>query len=326
MTPSEMFLVFRQRCIKFYKYYERLLIPVFKFVFILSIILILNKNIGYMEQLNKMIVCLGIALIGMLAPIKWGIIILMAVASIHMFAYNTLMGIGTTIVYIVLYILYIRLYPKESILIIITMITLNFNIGYIVPILAALFCGISYIIPIGLGVILGYLSNELTIFMQETLNISIQNLVPRILSIIHKNVFMNVSMLTTLGVFILVFLSVYAIRKLSVDYAPYIAIVVGGVMNLLGFGVAILFLNIDINVFLLVGMTILSVILAIICQFTSKLLDYSRAEVVQFEDEDNYYYVKVIPKVSMNINQKKVEQIYTTPTKETEAYLDGQGL
>ncbi|MGL6173489.1 MAG: hypothetical protein ACRC1P_02625 [Cellulosilyticaceae bacterium] len=326
MTPSEMFLVFRQRCIKFYKYYERVLVPVFKFIFILSIVLMINKNIGYVGQLNKTIVCVGIAFIGMFASIRWIIMILMALVSIHMFAYNILIGIGTVAFCVVLYTMYIRLYPIESILIIITMLALKLNIGYIVPILAALFGGISYMFPIIFGVIFAYLSSELTVFMQETMNSSIENLIPRILSIINKNVLMNVSMLATIGVFIVVFLSVYIIRRLSIDYAPYIAVAVGGAMNLLGFGTAILFLNIDINVFLLVGMTILSVILAIICQFTSKVLDYSRAEVVQFEDEDNYYYVKVVPKVSMNINQKKVEQIYTTTTKETPIHLDGQSL
>ena len=38
-------------------------------------------------------------------------------------------------------------------------------------------------------------------------------------------------------------------------------------------------------------------------------LDYSRTEYVQFEDDEYYYYVKAVPKISIAVPQKKVKKI-----------------
>ena len=42
---------------------------------------------------------------------------------------------------------------------------------------------------------------------------------------------------------------------------------------------------------------VLSVLLAAVWNFFTVLLDYSRTERTQFEDDDYYYYVKALPKL-----------------------------
>ncbi|MEG0013936.1 MAG: hypothetical protein RR618_04125 [Cellulosilyticaceae bacterium] len=326
MTPGEMLLVFRQNCIRIYRTYERIFFPIIKFLLVLMVLLGINASIGYMSLLNKAVVCMGIAIVAMMLPINYIIIIFMAVITIHMATFNLLIGGITAIAFITIYCMYVRLYPKESLLIIITMIALKCQLGYAVPLIAALFGGMACIVPMALGVLLTYIGAEMNVIIEGTMEIVPENIVTMIISIINQNVLTNTTMLSTIGIFTIVFIIVYIIRKQSIDYAHYIAIVIGGVMSLLGFGIAILFLAIKINVFLLILMTIISIILAIICEFTSKVLDYSRAETVQFEDDDNYYYVKVVPKISINVNQTRVEQVYTTPTKENSMSVDKEAF
>lgn len=43
--------------------------------------------------------------------------------------------------------------------------------------------------------------------------------------------------------------------------------------------------------------------------FTIRTLDYSRVERIEFEDEDYYYYVKAVPKASIEIEEREVKQI-----------------
>ena len=38
-------------------------------------------------------------------------------------------------------------------------------------------------------------------------------------------------------------------------------------------------------------------------------LDYARTEQVQFEDDEYYYYVKAVPKVTVSGKEKQVKQI-----------------
>jgi hypothetical protein len=43
--------------------------------------------------------------------------------------------------------------------------------------------------------------------------------------------------------------------------------------------------------------TLFSVVIAVIVRFFDAVLDYSKVKRVEFEDEENFYFVKVVPKV-----------------------------
>ena len=46
-------------------------------------------------------------------------------------------------------------------------------------------------------------------------------------------------------------------------------------------------------------------------QFFAFNVDYSRTELVQFEDDEYYYYVKAVPKISLATPEKSVKKINT---------------
>ena len=50
--------------------------------------------------------------------------------------------------------------------------------------------------------------------------------------------------------------------------------------------------------FMVIVGSVISVVIAMIIQFLFFNLDYSRTERLQFEDDDYYYYVKAVPKIS----------------------------
>ena len=57
--------------------------------------------------------------------------------------------------------------------------------------------------------------------------------------------------------------------------------------------------------------TAVSVLLAKVLQFFVLNLDYSRTEKVQFEDDEYYYYVKAVPKITVSTPTKTVKKINT---------------
>jgi hypothetical protein len=59
---------------------------------------------------------------------------------------------------------------------------------------------------------------------------------------------------------------------------------------------------------LLIG-TLVSLLIALIVEFFVFSVDYSRTEYAQFEDDEYYYYVKAVPKMSIAIPEKKVKKI-----------------
>jgi len=46
-------------------------------------------------------------------------------------------------------------------------------------------------------------------------------------------------------------------------------------------------------------------------QFFVFNVDYSRTELVQFEDDEYYYYVKAVPKITLATPEKSVKRINT---------------
>ena len=49
--------------------------------------------------------------------------------------------------------------------------------------------------------------------------------------------------------------------------------------------------------------------LALLLQLAVFSLDYSRTEYVQFEDDEYYYYVKAVPKITIAVPEKTVKKI-----------------
>ena len=55
--------------------------------------------------------------------------------------------------------------------------------------------------------------------------------------------------------------------------------------------------------------SVCAVIIGVIVQFFKTVVDYSRVENTQFEDDEYYYYVKAVPKIAMAKQQKSVRKI-----------------
>ena len=123
------------------------------------------------------------------------------------------------------------------------------------------------------------------------------------------NVIKNKEMLVCVIAFMATILVVYFIRRMSTDYAWSIAIVLGALTDILIMLVCDYMLNISYSIVGLFIGIIFSVAIAFVVQFMTFNVDYTRAEHVQFEDDEYYYYVKAVPKISITSRDKKVKRI-----------------
>ena len=105
---------------------------------------------------------------------------------------------------------------------------------------------------------------------------------------------------------------VFFIRRLETAHSWTIAIILGTVVELfvLLFGDMQYDTNIDLQkVFISV---FLSLIIEFLVEFFCFMVDYTRIENVQFEDDDYYYYVKAVPKVTVSDSLRVVKTISTS--------------
>ena len=124
----------------------------------------------------------------------------------------------------------------------------------------------------------------------------------------------NQEMVVTIAAFSITVIIVYLLRRMSVDYAWTIAMTAGAVVNIMILLVGDLMFDINESLLSVILGTVFSFLLALVLQFFVFYVDYSRTEKVQFEDDEYYYYVKAVPKVTVAKPEKKVKQISSART------------
>ena len=70
-----------------------------------------------------------------------------------------------------------------------------------------------------------------------------------------------------------------------------------------------LMLKTDTSLVELIIGSVVSIIISFIIHFFVFSVDYSRTEHTQFEDDEYYYYVKAVPKITVSTPNKKVKKI-----------------
>ena len=68
-------------------------------------------------------------------------------------------------------------------------------------------------------------------------------------------------------------------------------------------------MDLNFSVLGIIAGSAVSFFLCQIIRFMEFNVDYSRTEMVQFEDDEYYYYVKAVPKVVLAVPEKKVKRI-----------------
>ena len=87
--------------------------------------------------------------------------------------------------------------------------------------------------------------------------------------------------------------------------------VISAIVDILVLLIGDLLYNTNVSVVNAILGTIVAVIVAKVVEFFRFCVDYSRTEKVQFEDDEYYYYVKAVPKMTVAAPTKTVKKINT---------------
>ncbi|OON99081.1 MAG: hypothetical protein ATN35_00345 [Epulopiscium sp. Nele67-Bin004] len=307
---TDSLLLFRQSLVKFYKNYETIILLMVKFIIVTLSLTTINTAIGVSVSANNLWVTMGIASIGAVVQPSTILCVLMGIVVFQLLNISLILGAVVAVICILSYVMYIRLFTQETILIMLTLLLIPTGTVYLVPLVAPLFFGIGGIGGIMFGCLFYYTFDQFHFLMSNKISELSIDTIELVVMTIADNTLFNTEMLATITVLSIVYTIVYVIKIQPIDYASYIAVGIGGVINVLGFLISHILLGVNINIATTILFTILSVAVGCIFVFMSVVLDYSRAEMVQFEDESNYYYVKVVPKIEVNAKQAKTQKVY----------------
>lgn len=311
----------------YYVKYEFYINLVWKFILTLITLNTINSVIGSQEALTSPLIVLMCALLCAILPKAFIVILSGLFVLAHLFALSTETAIVAFAVFFVMYLLYYRFSPNDSIVLILTALCFYLHIPYVMPLAVGLFCSVNSVFSLIFGVViyyyLNYISLNKSIFLSSSADDEASSAVISRVQSIVDGVFASKAMICVIVVFAITTVIVYILRRLSVKHSWDVAIVTGTLTLMIG----ILIANVINDAgFLVVGVIVGSLLAGLIMkvlEFFAFNLDYKRIENVQFEDDDYYYYVKAVPKVAVASPDRKVKQINRATTPHTKEKTQG---
>lgn len=292
----------------FYSRYDIYLIPAIKFVLAFFVFLMINGQIGFMERISSPAVSLLLALLCSFLPVNLIAVFGGVLVCAHAFALSLETFAVTAGMLLIMYILYFRLAPAHGYVLVLTPVAFLLKIPYALPLVLGLVGGPIGAVPVACGTLCYYLmyymkNNEKMLASSEAEETSAR------LMYLVENVLSNKNMILTVLVFAVTLMVVYAIRRMRIDYSWYVAICTGAVLNVVLYLIGGLVMGISVSIGSVVLGTVGGLLIALVVEFFVLSVDYSRTEYTQFEDDEYYYYVKAVPKMSVAVSEKKVKKI-----------------
>ena len=293
---------------EFVSKYEKFVMPVIKFIATLLVLISFSSVMGYSTEMKNPVLMFIISLIGAFLPIQLTVLMAGLVGAVHMYAVSLEVAAVYAGVFILMYLLYLRFAPKYGWLVILMPLFYMLKLHYMVPIIVGIFIGPVGIVPTAFGVIFYYFTRHVKEYVDLMASVSEEGAVQGF-SYILNGLLQNKPMLLTVIVFAIVILATYIIYRQSFQYSWMIAIGAGAVLSIVLFLMGGIVLEADIDILIIFLGTVIGALLSVVVQFFKGILDYSRTENVQFEDDEYYYYVKAVPKIRVAEQNVKVKKI-----------------
>ena len=296
-------LVLRERLIKYYQNHSSVLNALFRFLLGLISFFSINHIVGYQPELNHWYVEFLLAVIGVILPGSAFIFLLAVFSLVHILYVSTLLAFVVGLIFAALYCSYIKFVPRHGYVIVALPILLYLHLGYAVPIYLGLTMTPLAVVPLACGVGIYYLLQTITSVVSTSNDTSI-NLYQVVLQRFAK----NEEMYVVFFIFAVVAVLVYLTRKRESDYAFEWSIVAGTACSIVLFLICNYAFAAHIGVAAMILGSLVSMAAMFIYQFVRLALNYGSVENLQFEDEEYYYYVRAVPKISVAAPDKSIKK------------------
>ena len=287
-------------CIKsVFKKYNAAIIPIFRFIAALITFALVNGNLGYNEKLTGISVVVLLSAISAFFPMGVTVFLSGILMIAHIYSASMFLSLIFIVIIAILYFMLMRFASGYGALIIAIPVLAFFHMEALVPIATGLIGSPVALFAIVPGIVVSVLFN----IIKEAVKMSAgsmqieDNL--QIYVFVIKSLIENKLMILMIAAAIGVFLAVYICRRLAVSHSYILGILAGILVNLIIMIAGGLIFEVKVNVLQVFIGTLLSGVMAFVVQFFKYLLDYSSVEHLQFDDDDYFYYVTAVPKLSV---------------------------
>ncbi len=305
-------LELRENLKRFYTKNEIYLNPLIKFLAALLSLIIINQAMGYMGMLKSFAIIMVLSLMCSFLPGNFIVVISALYIVLHSYALALECAVVVMAVMLIMFLIYFRFSPKDTMVVLLTPILFILKIPFVMPVALGLVAGPASIISLSCGTVIYYIikfmTDNLGIFSAADAETGSQKF-----RVMMDGVLDNKTMLITVIIFAFTLIAVYMIRRTSADHSWTMAIFTGISVSVVLLLICEFLFELQLSVVGTVIGGVFSLLLCLVIQFFEFNVDYTRTELVQFEDDEYYYYVKAVPKNMVTAQEKKVKRINRKP-------------
>ena len=115
--------------------------PILKFLMAMIVFMMINSKIGYMERIDSMTVVLVAALFCSFMPLKTIAFLSAGFMLLHYYALSPECALVVLSMFLVMFLLFLRFAPKETLVVLLTPVLFALKIPYVVPVALGLLGG-----------------------------------------------------------------------------------------------------------------------------------------------------------------------------------------
>ena len=280
--------VLRGRLEELYGKHSKWFDKIFQFVLAMLTFTVINQNIGFLKSAASPVVALGLSVICTFLPIMVTVVLATVLILAHTMAASIGIFAVTALVFLIMYIFYIRLTPKMALVVLFTPLAFVLKIPFLVPVACALVYAPVSLVAVSCGTVVYYMMEFVKKSATASKGTGGKAVLYEITSYVQK-VFLNKEMWIYIVAFIIGFYVIYTIRRQEIDHAWKIGIITGAIANVIVVAVGDIALGVDASYGALIFGNILAVVIGLVLELFLFSVDYARSERLQFEDDEYYY-------------------------------------
>ena len=311
-------LEFRGMARRFFQKYQLFIEPVFRFIISYLPFHTTNTALAYNTRFANPVIELGLAAVGAFLPPVVLILLCAMLAILQVYSASPILAALVVVIFAVLYCFIARFSGKYGYAVVAVPILFVFKMPYLVPLLLGMIATPMAIFPTVSGVIVYFVFRVIQEAATRQDISSLDATLALYIDVVNS-LFKHKEMFLTAAIFAAVIFIMWLVRRLRFEFVFEITIVLGAIINILGFLLANLQLDINVGTGDMILGTVVSMLLVFVAQFFRVVLDYTSVEHVQFEDDDYYYYVKAVPKIDVSMLQKNVTTFSDEEEEQEEA-------
>lgn len=302
-------LVLKSRIKNLYEKHYRILRGVLKAMIMFGVLVIVTQQLNYNNSLGYYFVLAAMAILCGVTPDIVSTVITIFVAAAEIASVSLLMAFAVFLVLVIYLLLFGRLEKKQCELILAIPLLSAIHIGYVVPVLAALFFSPVMIPAVIMGVIMKYVVLGVMDYNTAGAASLSEGSSLNALQYLTDSVLQNKMLIVTVIAYCFGFLCIYFIRRSKIRHGSQIGILVGAIVMMAIELLSNILWDLNRNLMALTLQVVLAMAIGYVVQFFRLTLDYHGTRKLQFEDDEYYYYVTAIPKFKVAVVDKTVTRI-----------------